>query len=357
MSFMNRRSRIMVFFLGVILVLLIVLYLLVDAVTLPEEEVIVYPQGELVDSVFVAQNSEYVKNDSLNKTHIFETVPYSVDVPDSNSAKIGTGTIYQLSTSYFVYVTEYTDQYDVQSVIASQFPVALLINYIPESTRITVNAEKAGYINGFRAKYVADSLFVSDGSVDTQAMVLGYALDLPEGVYYGNHMFIAVGTTSMDTESANKCSAMLSAIMKTVKYDEKYERDLKQKKEAAEKAQKEALDSASQENTQEEQMSDNAAPTTSVVGDEVTETIPIVVPMDYSQFTLTVDWTLNNPAAVLEFFMPDGLSYATPLEQTAYSATFSLSNLPQGTYQLRIMYYQQCGDIAPTISGTPANTN
>ncbi|MBQ4197874.1 MAG: hypothetical protein II659_08540, partial [Bacteroidales bacterium] len=84
----------------------------------------------------------------------FETVPYLVDVPNGSGAKIGTGMIYQLSNSFFAYVTEYTDQYDVQDVITAQFPVALLINYIPESTLVTVNVERQGYINGFKAKRV-----------------------------------------------------------------------------------------------------------------------------------------------------------------------------------------------------------
>lgn len=352
---MTKKTRVLVFFLVVLLIFLFVLFMLVDAVYVPEKEPIIYPQGELVDSVFVAQNNKYVENESLSNTYSFETVPYLVDVPDGNGAKVGTGTVYQISNSFFAYVSEYTDQFDVQDVITAQFPVALLINYIPEATRVTVNGERTGYINGFKAKYIADSLSVTDGASNAEAIVLGYALDLPEGNYYGNHMFIAVCTTQMSTDAADKCSQVLSALIKTVRYDEKLDADIGKERETAKEEQEKAVAEAQQMEESEVEVDTGSGDTvtTTVVGDETTVTIPIEVPVDYTRFTLQVDWTLNNPNAILELFTPDGLQYISPVTQDPYYATFALDSVAAGTYQLRIKNYQQCGDIRPVVSGTP----
>ena len=350
---MSKRSKIILAVLVVVFVILLVVNILIKAVE-PEkkQEPILFPQGELVDSVFVAQNNEYVENASLGTVYNFETIPYLVDVPSGSSAKIGSGMIYQLSNGYFVYVSEYTDQYNVQDIIAAQFPAALLINYVPERTLITTQVDKVGYINGFKGEYLADALSVSDGIATQQAIVLGYALDLPEGVYFGNHIFIAAGTTNMTTDAANNCATILSAIMNTVRYDEKRDADItaEREKEQAEllaKQEEEAAALASQAELGETESG------LQIVGDEVTESIPIVLPSDYDSFSLKVDWTLNNPDAVLELWFPDGQSYCDPFEQDPYSATFTLPSAVQGSYSLRIMNYQQCGDIVTTVGGTP----
>ena len=347
---MTKRAKITVGILAFLLIFLLVIYLLVDAVYVPQEEQVLYPQSELVESVFVAQNNQYVENEQLKNKHSFETVPYMVDVPEGSGAKIGTGTVYQVSDEYFAYVAEYTDQYDVQDVIASQFPVALLINYIPESTRITIHNEENGYINGFKAKYIADQLFVSDSITQQQAIVLGYALDVPEGNYFGNHMFVAVCTTNVSTDAANACAQILSMIIKTVRYDEALNSSLERAAEEKRLEEEKALEAAVNEPVAHEG-EDVAPDNTSIVGDEVTEAVPIVVADDYTTFNLKVEWTQNNPDAVLELFFPDGLSYASPLESSSYGCVFTLSNVPAGTYTLRIMNYQACGEIATTISG------
>jgi len=353
---MTKRTKIIVGILAIFLILLVALYWLVDAVYVPEKEQIVFPQSELADSVFVAQNNTYVENESLKNTHSFETIPYLVDVPEGNGAKIGTGTVYQVSDSYFVYVSEYTDQYAVQDVIASQFPVALLINYVPESTKITVNSQDSGYINGFKASYVADQLYVTDGVTDKNAIVIGYSLDIPEGTYYGNHMLIAVCTTNDTTEAADACAAILSTVIKTVRYDQALDNELVRAAEEKKAQEEAALEDAVNERAIEGEDVAEDDPATTIVGDEIIESVPIVVTDDYETFNLRVDWTQNNPNAILEFFFLDGLTFASPVESSTYGCTFILSNVTSGTYTLRIKNYKECGEITTTISGQMINT-
>lgn len=351
----TRDKKVLLGLLVAVLVVLISLYSLVNAVYVPKEEAVVYPASELVDSVFVAQNNNYEENSALKKTHSFSSVPYLVDVPDGTGAQMGTGTVYQIGDGFFAYVSEYTDQYDVQDIVSSQFPVALLINYIPENTRITIQSEEHGYINGFLGKYIADQLYVTDNMTSTQAIVIGYDLDMPEGIYSGNHIFVACGTTVMSTEAANTCAEVLSAIMKTVRYDEKLDNEMQAAKENEKQLLAEQMEAEARAELESESGSDGATMTT-VVGDEVTETIPIVVTDDYKTFTLNVEWTMNNPDAVLELFFPGDAAFASPLSQTNYGASFTLSDLSSGTYQLHVMNYQQCGEMATTISGETANS-
>lgn len=345
------------------LILLVAIYVLVDAVYVPQQEQIVFPEGELVESIFVAQNNEYTKNDTLPTTHTFETIPYKVDVPQGTGAKIGTGTIYQVGSDYFAYVSEYTDQYDVQDIISSQFPVALLINYIPEATKITVQQERTGYINGFKAQYLADTLYVSDGAAPSEAIVLGYALDVPEGTYFGNHMFIAVGTTKMSSDAASACSQVLSAVIKTVRYDEQKAADLERAAEQARQEQ-ERLEQEALANLPSEGMDGDNSLTdgsVSVVGDESVSEWPVSVTQDCSVLTVDVRWTLNNPDAILELFIPDGSAFVDPVSKDNYSAKFTFYNASAGTYMLRIRNYQQCGEVSvlPTaeVEESEATTN
>lgn len=331
------------------LILLIALYVLVDAVYVPKEEVIQYPTGELVESIFVAQNNEYIKNDSLSNTHSFETIPYKVDVPQGNGAKIGTGTIYQVGNGYFVYVSEYTDQYDIQDIIASQFPVALLINYLPESTRITIQQDREGYINGFKARYLADQLYATDNVKIEQAIILGYALDVPEGTYFGNHIFIAVGTTTMDTQSAQAAAQVLSAVIKTVRYDEQLDNQIvkEAEKEKAEREAEQKIETEAEPRPVEGEESNVSSP---YAGNEASpddvSSDNIVVTEDYAVWTLNIEWVYSNPNAVLELWPPSGEGFYPVTSQTDTSAYFRIENITAGTYVLKIKGYSECGQIS-----------
>ena len=143
---MSKTARVLLIIFVPILVILGILYALVSAVYVPKPDPVVFPQGELTDSIFTEQNNNYVKNDNLKRKHTFETVPYSIDIMSGDDAVVGSGTIYKIdnSDSFFLYLTEYDDSTNAPDVIASQFPAVLLINYVPEMTRVTIQADKKG---------------------------------------------------------------------------------------------------------------------------------------------------------------------------------------------------------------------
>jgi hypothetical protein len=349
---MNKGTKKLLIFLSVLFVFFFVLYLLVDSVYVPPKEEIAFPEGELTASIFTSQNNMYEENESLPQHHKFKTVPYIVDVPEAIGAEVGTGTVYQVNDTIYVFVSEYTDQYNVQDIITSQFPVALLISYVPENTKVTAMVDRVGFINGFSAEYIADRLYVSDGTNSQEAAVLGYALDVQDENYIGNHMLVSVCTTDLSEENLAACAQVLSVVIRTVHRDEGLQEELEQqKKREEEAAKKEAEEQAqAQEQTQQEQPDDVSQHIVSTEQANVTE-IPITLETDYTNFKLTVSWTLENKDAVFELFLPGGVSYADPSEVTTYGATFNLATGPAGQYTLRIKNYAQLGDITTVIDG------
>ena len=353
---MDKSTKGWLTFLSILFVFFFILYVLVKSVYVPEPEEIPYPEGELTSSIFTSQNNVYTEDEALPQHHEFKTFPYIVDVPEAMGAEVGTGTVYQVNDTMYIFVSEYTDQYKVQDIITSQFPVALLISYVPENTRVTAMVDRVGFINGFSAEYVADKLYVSDGTNSQEAAVLAYALDIQDEDYMGNHMLVSVCTTNITPESLDQCAIVLSAVMQTVHRDaeleEKFKHDREKAKQEEEEAAKQAEEEAAQlAETQEDDVTQHLVSTEQA---NVTE-IPITLDTDYTNFKLTVAWTNENKDAIFELFLPGGVSYADPSEQTAYEAIFNLATGPKGEYVLRIKNYAQLGDITSQIDGIRSN--
>ena len=351
---LSKGSKVAIGILSVLFILFLVVYILVQSVYTPEETPLVYPTGNLSDSLFTAQNNEYIKNDTLTQSHQFTNVPFIVDVPAGQGIEQGTGTVYKASSTYLIYVSEYPDTSAVQNIVASQFPGAVLSSYVPENTQVTAMVDKTGYINGFTAEYIADRIRVTDGANIVECAIFGYALDVAsfKGIneaYAGYNLFVGVGTNSLTQESFDGCAQILNAVMNTVRFDEDIDRVLtKAREEAAEEAQeaREAAAELQEEETYVEDYVDDASQesTVQLLTDDV-QTMYIEVTDDYEELNVVVTWTGNNPYAICELFLPDGQSYCDPVEQTAYDATFVLVNGKAGTYKLNIKYASYCGTI------------
>ena len=343
---MSKRAKKLLMILIPALIMFIGLYLMVDAVYIPETEELYFPDSELTSSIFTKQNNTYVENSALSAVHKFSDVPYKVDVPVGSGATIGTGTIYQVSDTIFVYVSEYNDTSNIQDIIAQQFPAALLINYVPEDTKIIEKKNQEGFINGFVAEYVADQIYVTNKSSSSQAIVLGYGLDMSDEQYVGNHLFISVCSTDINNKSISNCATVLSAIMKTVRYDAELGKQLAKSREAAEKeAQEKSEEDMTNTAGAAAEASSEEKPTVKFVDDSLTKTYEIVLSEEYVAFELDVTWENSNTTAVLELFTEDGSTYYTPASQDETSATFILQNVPAGTLYLRVMNYADCGGI------------
>lgn len=300
------------------------LYMMVNAAYTPTPEELYYPQGALSDSIFVGQNNSYVKNEALSKTHSFSTVPYRADIPEAKGASVGSGTVYQAADNVFIYFSEYADYENIHDIITSQFPAALLVDYIPEETKISLVTDRFGFINGFSAEYVVEHIRVSNGIKEVTAVIMGYVLEVQKEGFEGHRMFVSIGTTAYDNEMGDNCATILNAVIASVRMDEKLAAAiLRERKGTAE----ESAD----------------------VADGSVTLIPIVIRSEYETMVLHVGFTRANGEAVLELFLPDGVSYCDPVEQNGGGGKFVLDNTKPGTYLLRIRNYKNCGDIMTRI--------
>jgi hypothetical protein len=348
---MSKPVKICLIVLVPVLVVLLVLYMLVSAVYVPKPAQVVFPQGELTDSIFTEQNNNYEENESLPEKHTFISVPYTVDITEGDGANVGSGTVYQIqgSEEFFIYVTEYDDSTNAQDIIASQFPAVMLINYIPEMTKVTIQIDKRGFINGFAAEYLAETIKASDGTQQTDAAIVGYALDVPEVEYAGRHIYVGVGTTSVSTENLEGCAQILSSVIKTVTKDVELEEERRQEaekeREEAEKAALAAID---------QRMAGAGDVSQPVAQPDVPKSanIPIPVDREYANLVVTVEWDNFNPDAVLELFNPAKTVYFDPSSQSDYGAKFVIPNGEAGQYELRIANAQACGGIRTSHSGS-----
>ena len=354
---MSKGMKMLLGVLSGVFVLLCGLFFLVNVVYEPEPEALVFPQGELSESIFEGQNNEYTKNESLAKTHTFETVPYMVDVPDVKGATIGSGCVYEVGSGLFVYVTEFDDmtqvddsgKYDkvvqMQDILASQFPAALLINYIPEETRVTAEVSGDGFINGFTAHYLADSIGITDGTQTVNAGLLGYILDINDRGFEGRHLYVAVGSQDPTNVSLQNSAAVLSAIMHTVRFDENLYAEMTRDMDLGEEV---AEDVAENEESSEEavEITDDEEPGN--VDDVYVSSF--YSSEDDAQLQVNVSWENENYDAILELFLPGEQEFCEPLNQSGTSAQFVLANAPSGEYTLRIKNYAACGTISNGMS-------
>ena len=355
-----------------VFVLLCGLFFLVNVVYEPKAEDLVFPQGELSDSIFVGQNNEYTKNESLGKTHEFQTVPYMVDVPEVKGATIGSGCVYEVGGGMFIYVTEFDDMTQVddaakynklnqmQDILASQFPAALLINYIPEETKVTAEVSGDGFINGFTAHYLADSIGITDGAQTVNAGLLGYILDIDKKGFEGRHLYVAVGSQNPTNESLSQSALVLSAVMQTVRFDdamyEKMTKDMNLGDD--ELAEENAEGTDGPEEGGENMENEEDVPSENDLGDNEDD---VYVSTFYSEesdarLQVNVKWDNVNYDAILELFLPGGAEFCEPLNQDGTSAQFVLANAPSGEYTLRIKTYAACGTISDGLSGDDSNS-
>ncbi len=356
---MSKGMKILLGVLSGVFVLLVGLFFLVNVVYEPEPEKLIFPDGELSDSIFEGQNNVYTANESLSKTHEFSTVPYKVDVPESKGANIGSGCVYELGGGMFVYVTEFDDMTQVsgevrkdgvvqmQDILASQFPSALLINYIPEETLVTAEKSADGFINGFTAHYLADSLGITDGTQLVNSALVGYILDVDLKGFEGKHLYVSVGVKDPTNESLSNSAAVLSAVMHTVRYDSELEDAMRlefgitDEEEVVENTEETADEN--REDAEVSELSENNQP-------EVIER-NIYNSQEGATFEVNVSWENENYDVILELFLPGGAEFCEPLNQNGTSAKFVLANAPSGDYVMRIKNYQGCGQISSGDEG------
>ena len=346
---MTKKSKLAVGILIPIFILTVVFYFVLCSLYTPAPEPLIYPEGNLSASLFVSQNNEYIENESLTESHSFTTVPYVIDVPLAKGATVGSGTIYQAGENFYIYLAEYTADENVQDIIASQFPKAVMIDYIDRLSSYNCMVSEFGYINGFAANYIVDQLFVSNGRDKAMSCIVGYALECSEG-YEGKNLFVAVGTILQTSDAFASCKEMLDIEMKTLRFDSALEYELDRIE-----RQRQAQEQTIEEEQEEQDISEEVAVSDMNGGDEEESNItqlPVRISDASPLADIAVTWSNPTDYAVLELFTPDGSAYCEPVYQDEYSASFTLQDVKPGTYMLHIKDYLDCGTISINVNGS-----
>lgn len=258
---MKKSVKVLIVFLGVMAFFMGIIYIALNIVhnSLPKE--LVYPEGNLSKSIFDSQNMKYQPNTSLPITYEFEYSPYTIDICDTDKAKVGNGSVYEVSDWMYVYFTEYTKDQNIELVIKDELSRAIMIDSNKEMSVLETYVYEEGYINGFKADYYINCLTVSNGNRSSSVYLTGYALTITNEEYdHGYKMFVGVVTAENSTDTFASAKQVLDELIATFNYSEdKQEKILRLEKEElkeeeklqkeAEKAEAQALREAKEQET------------------------------------------------------------------------------------------------------------
>jgi len=297
---MVNRKKVFVAVLIPLAIIFLSIYIATTEYVKSAGEALVYPEGNLSDSLFVAQNTVYVQNHALTHTYAISNLPYTVDVPDGASAYVGNGYVIQAAESLYVYVTCHDVDADARRVMLGEFPKSLMIDYDPAYTYTQRLAGQAGYTNGFSVEYFFDMLSVSDGSVAKSGYVAAYDIEDPCGDGRGN-ILICVITTETDNAAFASVKSVLDAIILTVRYDQKMDRQMGGQEAGA--IEEEPEEAGEPETGQDGGAYDFA----SLVGDDDVDArfIPFTIDHPYADMFVNCRYDRPVEGAVLTLYGPD----------------------------------------------------
>lgn len=336
---MTKKEKALLGILIPLAVILFILYSLVNQYKISQRSVLVYPEGNLSDSLFVSQNNTYTANDSLPNKTAFQNLPYYIDLPEGTFAKVGQGSIVQLNDSIYVYISEYS-QGDAETVLLSEFPSALLIDYDPLYTYSQRLKDQSGYINGFSASYLFDMISVSNGVLVKTAYLAAY--DLYDAEEEGNHIVVSVITTDIDSGSFANAKLILDTITYTVRYDQKLSNaQEKGRTEENDKEETAGEESHSEENDTQKSSKDYNDLVTE--GDYDARVIPISITKTYGDLFINIITDQYHEESEMVLYSPD----LDPIGEMVLSedglmTQFQVGAVTEemlGEYVLKVTYY------------------
>lgn len=297
---MVNRKKVLVTVLIPLTIIFLFIYIAATEYAKSAGETLVYPAGNLSDSLFVAQNTVYVQNNALTHAYALSNLPYTVDVPDGASAYVGNGYVVQAAESLYVYVTCHDVDTDARRAMLGEFPKSLMIDYDPVHTYTQQFAGQSGYTNGFSVDYFFDMLSVSNGSVAKNGYVAAYEIEDPCGDGRGN-ILICVITTGTDNAAFASAKSVLDAIILTVRYDQKRDRQMGEQEAGAIKEEPE--EAGEPETGQDGGPYDFA----SLVGDDDVDArfIPFTIDHPYADMFVNCRYDRPVEGAALTLYGPD----------------------------------------------------
>lgn len=243
---MDKTSKIVSIFLGIIAVFLFGFYLYLSGVNKSIPRELVYPESGLSQNIFVSQNTKYKAVSGYTDRRNFSQCPYGYDIAVTDSAKVSDyGRIYMVSDSMYFYTTEYRKDENIETILRNELSQAVMIDSDASMTAIKNIIHEEGYLNGFKADYYIDCMTVTNGNRTASVYITGYALSITDSsIDHGYKMFIGVMSGYNTTDAYAQGKDVIDSIIGTLHYNsDTHERLLRAEQEvlkAEERARKEA---------------------------------------------------------------------------------------------------------------------
>lgn len=297
---------------------------------------ITYPKSGLSDDLFVSQNIDYVKNESLAKKYGFIDIPFVVDLYDGKTADIEEGHLVYIDEEIVFFSTQVLKTDNAHAAILNQYPAVVNMNYVRNASYIQTAMTDTGYINGFYATYFIDHLLISTGvkADATNAYVVGYIID--PGVEYDYHIVLSFATTLETSEALGVCKELLELVAVTLRYDDKLD---KEQSRAREDALKEALDAVKRD---EDIISYSTTESAATSG---ARNVEVVVPSDFNDLAVLVTWSNVCIDYDISFTSQTGETKGKVAAKGTSQALIEAGQVDSGVYYLNCTHYGECGDI------------
>jgi len=212
---MNKIIKLAILFLLFLLVMFTAIVIVLGFFVQSEPEVIIYPKGDLSNSIFVSQNMEYVPNDSFTLTHELTNIPYSFDTIDAQKAVIGNGSIYEIEP-YYIYFSELQKEEVSLDMMEKHLSGVFKYGVSKSDVECKILIKENGYLNGCEVEYLFFRLHVSGEN----AYVASYRLSISEEVDNTVNEDILVGciTRSHTTQDVTNIKSILDLVTHTLQY-------------------------------------------------------------------------------------------------------------------------------------------
>lgn len=316
-----------------------------------QQDNISYPKGTLTESLFESQNNEYTPDEQLARTYQFTTTPYLIDVYDKPEAKVGNGSIIQISDDTYSYITEYEAGKTPKEVLLSEFPPALLINFDTSHTVCETLESQAGYINGFMASYFFNTFSISNGDSVVTAYCAGYELIQTQNPQ-APHFIVAVATTRASTSHFENCKAAADMMVNTLRYDEKLEAE-QQAQERKEQQEQEQEEKREETIIQQPKKGGYLDPLELILPEDVDAKIYPVATQQQERPTLcriTVTMERSIPEAELRMYDGENGKEIQPAVKTENSYLYEVMVKEATQYYVKTTHNEELGKIEINVT-------
>lgn len=248
---MDKTSKVISIILAVVAVILFGVYIFLNNVnkTIPKE--LVYPESGLSQSIFDSQNTKYRQIDNYTRTDTFTMCPYSYDIADADMARVSDyGRIYKVSDSMYFYTTEYKKEENIDTIMRNELSQAVMVDSNKEMTAVDNIIHDEGYLNGFKADYLIDSMTVTNGTRTVCVYITGYILTITDKEDdHGYRMFVGVMSGGNDTDTYAAGKEIVDSVIGTYRFSDEVQNNLVAQEQAAAAAEEEKRQQAQENGT------------------------------------------------------------------------------------------------------------